>query len=107
MPAYVFHLTVRDGQHERLRELNDQYAGALARVGRGIVGLGGIEKYLLGDDYVERVDYDGEFAEFAKQLGADREVREFLREVNSCFVQSLRDMPQRQMTCIQEGIASE
>jgi hypothetical protein len=99
--AYLFHLTVRPGQHQRLRELNDQYAGVMAAVGHDIAGLGGIEKYLLGDDYVERVEYDGDFAEFAKQFTAEREIRQFLRQVDDCFVESLQDMADQQMSCVQ------
>jgi len=50
---------------------------------------------------VEVIDFDGAFADFAAQLTADQEVRQFLRSVNGCFVQSLRDMAQREMSCIQ------
>lgn len=101
MTAYLFHLTVRPGQHQRLRELNDQYAAVMATVSGGIAGLAGIEKYLRGSDYVERVDFDGDFAEFAKQFTADREIRQFLRQVDECFVESLRDMTDQQMSCVQ------
>ncbi len=101
MTAYLFHLTVRPGQHQRLRQLNDQYADAMTSVTSGIVGLGGIEKYVLGDDYVERVDFDGDFTDFAKQFTADREIRQFLRQVDECFVESLRDMADQQMSCVQ------
>ncbi|HLI41560.1 MAG TPA: hypothetical protein VKV35_07940 [Streptosporangiaceae bacterium] len=101
MARYVFHLQVADGQARRLRELNEQYSEALRRVTGTIPGLRGIGKYLLGDQYVEVVDFDGAFADFAAQLAADQEVRQFLRSVSGCFVQSLRDMAQREMPCLQ------
>jgi hypothetical protein len=101
MPRYVFHMQVADGATDRLRELNAEYADALSRAASGIAGLRSIEKYLLGDEYVELIDFDGEFADFSTQLTADKEVRQFLRSVNECFVQSLRDMPDRAMATIQ------
>jgi hypothetical protein len=101
MPRYVFHMQVADGQAERLRELNERYGEALRRAAEAIPGLSGIEKYLLGEQYVEVVDFDGAFADFSAQLTADTEVRQFLRSVNGCFVQSLREMAERQMPCIQ------
>jgi hypothetical protein len=101
MPRYVFHLTVRDGRLDRLRELNDTYDDVLRRAAAGVPGLGGIEKYLLGDEYVEQIDYDGEFADFATQFGADPEVRQFLRSVNECFEQPLKQMPEREMARLQ------
>ena len=101
MPRYVFHMQVADGQAQRLQELNEQYGEALRRATKAIPGLGGIEKYLLGDQYVEVIDFDGAFADFSAQLTADQEVRQFLRSVNGCFVQSLRDMADREMSCIQ------
>jgi len=101
MPRYVFHMQVADGQAERLRELNEQYGEVLRRATKAIPGLRGIEKYLLGEQYVEVVDFDGAFADFSVQLTADKQVRQFLRSVNECFVQSLRDMAEREMPCIQ------
>lgn len=101
MPRYVFHMQVADGQAERLRELNEQYGEVLRRAAKAIPGLRGIEKYLLGEQYVEVVDFDGAFADFSAQLTADKQVRQFLRSVNACFAQSLRDMAEREMSCIQ------
>ncbi|HUZ34943.1 MAG TPA: hypothetical protein VMV17_01280 [Streptosporangiaceae bacterium] len=101
MTCYMFQLTVQPGQHSRLRELNEQYEPVLARVAAGIHGLNSIEKWLLGAVYIERVDFDGEFADFAKQLTADKEVRQFLRSVGECFAESLREMPARGMSCLQ------
>lgn len=96
---YVFILQVKDA--DRLRQLNERYQPALARAAAGIPGLAGIEKYLLGDQYVELIDLEGSFADFARQLAADPEVRQFLREVDACFVQSLRDLPSRQLSLLQ------
>jgi hypothetical protein len=101
MPRYVFHMQVADGATDRLRELNEQYDDVLRRASENIPGLRSIEKYLLGEEYVELIDFDGEFADFSTQLTADKEVRQFLRSVNECFVQSLRDMPERAMSTIQ------
>lgn len=101
MPRYVFHLEVRDGHADRLREINDRYAEVLRTASANIEGLRGIEKYLFGDQYVELIDYAGEFAEFAKQLGADPQARQFMREVNDCFTTPLKTMTERQMTVIQ------
>lgn len=101
MPRYTFHLQVADGQLARLRELNEQYDDALRSAAKGISGLRGIHKYVLGDHYVEQVDYDGDFGDFSRQLTADKEVRQFLRSVDGCFVQSLRDMPDQEMACLQ------
>lgn len=101
MPRYVFHMQVRSGELERLRELNEQYADVLRRATKDIAGLHTIEKYLLDDQYVEQIDFDGDFADFAQQLTADRDVREFLRRIDACFVQSLREMRTREMSCIQ------
>jgi hypothetical protein len=98
---HVFHLEVKPDKHERLRELNEQYGDALQRVAGGIEGFGGVEKYMLGDDYIELVDYDGDFGDFGKQLASDPEVREFLRAVNDCFEQPLREMGGRQMQELQ------
>lgn len=96
---YVFILQVKDA--ERLRQLNERYQPALARAAAGIPGLAGIEKYLLGDQYVELIDLEGSFTDFARQLAADPEVRQFLREVDACFVQSLRDLPSRRLSLLQ------
>lgn len=101
MPRYVFHMQIADGQAGRLRELNEQYADVMRRATAGIPGLHAIEKYVLSDEYIELVDYDGDFADFSKQLTADRDVRQFLRSVDECFVQSLREMPDREMPCMQ------
>ncbi len=101
MPRYVFHMQVRDGQRERLHQLNEQYADVLRRATKDIAGLHTIEKYLLDDQYVEQIDFDGDFADFSQQLTADRDVRQFLRSIDECFVQSLREMPTREMSCIQ------
>lgn len=101
MTRYVFHLQVRPDQLERLRELNRDYHDDLKRVSATIPGLRGVEKYLVGTEYVELIDYDGEFAEFGKALGADPSVREFMRGVSQCFVTPLREMSIRRMTGIQ------
>lgn len=101
MPRYTFHLQVANGQSDRLRELNEQYADVLRRATQQIARLHGITKYVLGEHYVEQIDFDGEFGEFSQQLTADREVRQFLRSVDECFVQSLRDMPNLEMACLQ------
>jgi hypothetical protein len=98
---HVFHLEVKPDKQDRLRELNERYGGALERVAGGIDGFGGVQKYVLGDQYVELVDYDGEFGDFGRQLAADPEVREFLRAVNECFVQPLREMDARRMELLQ------
>jgi hypothetical protein len=101
MPRYVFHMQVADGRADRLRELNEQYGEVLRRVTKTIPGLRGIEKYLLDGEYVEVVDFDGAFSDFATRLTADKEVRQFLRSVDECFVQSLRNMTEREMRRIQ------
>lgn len=101
MARYVFHMEVKPDRHERLRELNEQYEPALQRAAGALEGFGGVEKYVLGDQYIELVDFDGEFGDFGKQLAADPEVREFLRAVGDCFEQSLRGMGDRRMTLLQ------
>jgi hypothetical protein len=101
MPRYVFHMQVLDGRLGRLRELNEEYAEALRTAAAGIAGLRSIEKYLLGNEYVEQIDFDGEFADFARQLGADPRVRQFMRGVNECFGTPLREMTTREMSRIQ------
>jgi hypothetical protein len=97
----MFQLTVKAGQLDRLRRLNEQYEPVMAKAAASIEGLNGIEKWLLGNTYVERIDFDGDFTDFAAQFGSDKEIRQFLRSVNECFVQSLGDMPDRQMSCLQ------
>jgi hypothetical protein len=106
MARHVFHMEVKPDRRERLRELNERYDDALRATANGIEGFGGVEKYLLGDEYVELVDFDGDFGDFGRQLAADPEVREFLRAVGDCFEQSLRDMGERRMEPIQ-NIADE
>jgi len=101
MTCYMFQLTIAPGAHDRLRQLNEEYGPRLATVAGGIDGLRGIEKWVLGDTYVERIDFDGEFADFARQLSADQEVRQFLRSVDGCFTQSLKEMTDRAMGCLQ------
>lgn len=101
MPRYVFHMEIRDGQHDELRQLNDQYEAALTRAARAVPGFRAAEKFVLGDEYIEMIDHDGPFEDFGRQLAADPEVREFLRAVGGCFVQSLRDMGDRQMSSLQ------
>lgn len=101
MTRYVFQLEVREGSQQRLRELNDRYEPALRRATGAIEGFGGLEKYILGDRYVELIDLEGDFGEFGRQLAADPEVREFLRSVNDCFVQPLREMGERRMDLVQ------
>jgi hypothetical protein len=101
MPRYVFHMEIQRGQHDELRRLNDRYEPALARAAGGLPGFGGFEKYVLGDQYVEVIDYDGPFEEFGRGIAADPEARDFLRAVGACFMQSLREMGERRMTCIQ------
>ena len=101
MERYVFHMQIQDGQHEQLQRLNAEYEPALSRAASAIPGLGGIHKFVLGDEYVEMVDYDGPFEDFGRQLASDPEVREFLRAVDGCFVQSLRDMGERRMERVQ------
>jgi hypothetical protein len=101
MTCYMFQLTISSGAHGRLRQLNEEYGPILAKVAGAIDGLRGIEKWVLGDTYVERIDFDGEFADFARQLSADKEVRQFLRSVDGCFTQSLKEMTDRAMTCLQ------
>ncbi len=101
MTCYMFQLTVSPGAQDRLRQLNEEYGPLLAKVAAGIEGLHGIEKWLLGDTYVERIDFDGEFADFARQLSADKQVRQFLRSVDGCFVESLKEMTDRAMSCLQ------
>jgi hypothetical protein len=96
---YVFLLQVKDA--DRLRQLNELYQPALARAAAGIPGLIGIEKYLIGDQYVELIDLEGDFAGFARQLAADPEVRQFLREADACFLQSLRELPSRRLSLLQ------
>ena len=101
MPRYVFQMQVRNGEKERLLRLNEEYADVLNRAGKAIVGLHRVEKYLFEDQYVDLIDFDGEFEEFSHQLTADPDVRQFLRSVNSCFVHSLSEMTSREMACIQ------
>jgi len=101
MTRHVFHMQVKPDRHERLRELNEQYDEALRRTASSIDGFGGVEKYVLGDEYIELIDFDGDFGDFGKQLAADPEVRQFLREVGDCFEQSLRDMGGRRMELLQ------
>jgi hypothetical protein len=101
LTRHVFHLEVKPDKHDRLRELNSQYGEALQRVAGGIPGFGGVEKYVLGDDYIELVSFDGDFGDFGRQLAADPEVREFLRAVGDCFVGGLRVMPDRRMELLQ------
>ena len=101
MNCYMFQLTISPGAHDRLRQLNKEYGPLLATVAGRIDGLRGIEKWVLGDTYVERIDFDGEFADFARQLSADKEVRQFLRSVDGCFTQSLKEMTDRAMSCLQ------
>jgi hypothetical protein len=101
MTCFMFQLTVEPGQLGRLRELNEQYEPVMARVTAGIDGLNRIEKWLFGDIYVERVDFDGDFADFARQFTADPEIRQFLRSVDGCFTESLKQMPARQMSPLQ------
>jgi hypothetical protein len=96
---HVFILGVKDT--EKLQQLNEQYGAALARAAGGIAGLEAIEKYLLGGTYAELIDFDGDFADFARQFAADPEVRQFLREVDACFVQSLRELAGREMSLLQ------
>lgn len=102
MTCYMFQLTVAEGQLGRLRELNEQYEPVLARVAAGIEGLHRIEKWLLGQTYVERVDYDGDFADFARQLTAEKEIRQFLRSVDGCFAESLKEMTATAMSPLQQ-----
>lgn len=101
MTRYVFHLDVREGSEQRLRELNERYDAALRRAASAIDGFGGLEKYVLGDRYVELIDLEGDFGEFGRRLAADPEVREFLRAVGDCFVQPLREMGERRMDLVQ------
>lgn len=101
MTCYMFQLSVQAGKLDRLRQLNEEYQAVLDRAAAAIPGLHGIEKWLLGQVYVERVDFDGEFADFARQLTADKDVRQFLRSVGECFVEPLRDMAVREMSCLQ------
>ena len=101
MPHYVFHMKVREGSHDELRELNQEYGPALEQATREIPGFRGIVKYVVGDDYVEVVDCDESFEEFGQRLASNPEVREFLRAVGGCFEQSLREMGERRMDCIQ------
>lgn len=101
MTCYMFQLTISPGARDRLRQLNEEYGPLLATVASGIEGLRGIEKWVLGDTYVERIDFDGEFADFARQLSADKEVRQFLRSVDGCFTQSLKEMTGRAMSRLQ------
>jgi len=102
MARYVFHMEVKPDRRERLRELNERYDAALRRAANGIEGFGGLQKYVLGDQYVELIDLDGDFAAFGRQLAADPDVREFLRAVGDCFEQSLRDMGERRMELLQD-----
>ncbi len=101
MTCYMFQLTVAEGQLGRLTELNEQYKPVMARVAAGIEGLHRIEKWLLGACYVECVDYDGDFADFARQFTAEKEIRQFLRSVDGCFVESLKEMTASAMTPLQ------
>lgn len=101
MTCYMFQLTVSPGAHDRLRQLNEEYGALLAKIAGGIEGLRGIEKWVLGDTYVERIDFDGEFADFARQFSADKEARQFLRSVDGCFTESLKEMTDRAMSCLQ------
>jgi hypothetical protein len=101
MPRYVFHMQVREDQLARLRELNAEYEPALRRASSNLHGLRSVEKFLVGTEYVELIDFDGEFDDFGAGLSADPAVREFLRAVNGCFTTGLREMPSRQMTTIQ------
>jgi hypothetical protein len=97
----MFQLTISPGTHEQLRRLNEEYGPLLAKVAGGIEGLRGIEKWMLGDTYVERINFDGEFADFARQFSADIQVRQFLRSVDACFTESLKEMTDRAMSCLQ------
>jgi hypothetical protein len=101
MTCYMFQLTVAPGQLGRLKELNEQYEPVMAEVTAGIDGLNRIEKWLLGDTYVERVDFDGDFTDFARQFTADAEIRQFLRSVDGCFTESLKQMSARRMSPLQ------
>jgi hypothetical protein len=101
MTCFMFQLTVQPGQLGRLRELNEQYEPVMAKVTAGIAGLNRIEKWLFGDTYVERVDFDGDFADFARQFTADPEIRQFLRSVDGCFTESLKQMSACQMSPLQ------
>ena len=67
-----------------------------------VEGLHRIEKWLLGPTYVERVDYDGDFADFARQFTAEKEIRQFLRSVDDCFVESLKEMTASAMSPLQQ-----
>ena len=102
MTSYMFQLTAAEGQLGRLIELNEQYEPVMARVAAGIEGLHRIEKWLLGPTYVERVDYDGDFADFARQFTAEKEIRQFLRSVDGCFVESLKEMTASAMSPLQQ-----
>ncbi|HVD02539.1 MAG TPA: hypothetical protein VNF75_00095 [Candidatus Dormibacteraeota bacterium] len=101
MPRYVFQMQLRKGELDRLLQLNEEYADVLKRACKAIVGLHRVEKYVFEDQYVELIDFDGEFEGFSHQLTADPEVRQFLRSVNSCFVHPLSAMTSREMACIQ------
>ncbi|MCP2281046.1 hypothetical protein [Nocardia amikacinitolerans] len=101
MPKYVFHLQVKEHQLDRLQRLNEEYRDDFERVVPVIPGLRGIEKYLVGTDYVELIDYDGSFADFGAAMAADPALRKFMRSVNDCFTTPLREMTTRQMATIQ------
>ncbi len=98
---HVFALDIAPGKADLLAALNGRYQDALQRVAAGIDGLRSIQKYVLGDRYIEIIDLDGDFTSFATQLAADPEVRQFLREVGACFTQSLRHLIDQRMTPLQ------
>ena len=93
MARHAFHFEIKADRHERLRELNERYGD--------VEGFGGVEKYILGNEYIELVEFDGDVGEYGKQLAADPEVREFLRAVGDCFVQPLSEMGDRRMDPLQ------
>lgn len=101
MSTYVFAMTVKDDKVEELRAVNRRYAEAWARVAPEVEGLRSIEKYLNGTLYVERIEYEGDFGEFGKALGADEEIRQFMREANDCFEGGLRSMGEGAMEVVE------
>ncbi len=104
MTSYVFEMTVRPDRLEDLRSINARYERALTRVATRMPALTRIEKYLDGVRYVELVEYDGEFADFSRQLGQDFKIKEFLRAVDGCFEGGLASMPSGALPALPGGV---
>lgn len=101
MPRYVFQMEIREGQGETLAEFVRDSEPQVRAASQAIEGFRSMDKFVLGDRYVEIIDVDGAFDDFGRQLSADPEVRQFLRQVWACFVQSPREMDACRMQLLQ------